>query len=252
MSRRRRSNIDEPKAGAPEWMTTYGDMVTLLLCFFVLLFSFSTIDAQKFQAIMQSFQGSLGILDSGTAIITPDDFITEAMKDDLTTDQKQELEDFRKLEETLEQYLENYDLQSDILITQENAGLVLRFQDNVLFDPGKAELKPRSKEILEDISVFLQNPDFLKKSIRIEGHTDTVKVNPSSIYPTNWELSTGRAANVVRYLIEDLDLAPERFSIAGYGEYRPIAPNDTAENKSKNRRVDIVILRSIYTTSNPE
>ncbi len=248
---RRRSSQEEPKAGAPEWMTTYGDMVTLLLCFFVLLFSFSTVDAQKFQAIMQSFQGSLGILDSGTAIET-DQFITEAMKEDLTTNQRQELEDFRKLQEVLEEYLESYNLESDVLVSQENAGLVLRFQDNVLFDPGKAELKPRSKEILKDISAFLQTPEFLEKSIRIEGHTDTVKVNPSSLYPTNWELSAGRASNVVRYLIEDLSLAPERFSISGYGEYHPIAPNDTAENKSKNRRVDIVILRSEYITSKPK
>lgn len=247
---RRKSNQEEPQAGAPLWMTTYGDMVTLLLCFFVLLFSFSTVDAQKFQSMIQSFQGSLGILESGTSI-TSDQFITEAMKDNLTTGQLQELEDFRKLEEVLEKYLESYDLESDVLVSQENAGLVLRFQDNVLFDPGKAELKPRSKEILKDISEFLISPEFVEKSIRIEGHTDTVKVNPTSLYPTNWELSAGRASNVVRYLIENLDLAPERFSISGYGEYHPIAPNDTVENKSKNRRVDIVILRSEYIVSEP-
>ncbi len=242
---RKRSRQEEPQAGAPLWMTTYGDMVTLLLCFFVLLFSFSTVDAQKFQSMIQSFQGSLGILESGTSITT-DNFITEAMKDELTTDQRQELEDFRKLEEVVETYLESYDLESDVLVSQENEGLMLRFQDNVLFDPGKAELKPKSKEILSDIAIFLQSPEFISKSIRVEGHTDTVKVNRSSIYPTNWELSAGRASNVVRYFIEDIDLAPERFSISGYGEYRPIVPNDTAENKSKNRRVDIVILRSEY------
>ncbi len=250
MSRRRRSNTDESKSGAPEWMTTYADMVTLLLCFFVLLFSFSTIDAQKFQAIMQSFQGSIGILDSGTAI-EPDDFLTDAMKEELLTNQKQELEDFRKLKEILENYLESYDLDTDVLVSMEDAGLILRFKDNVLFDPGKAELKQRSKEILEDISVFLQTPEFVEKFIRIEGHTDTVKVSPSSLYPTNWELSTGRASNVVRYLIEGLGLEPERFAISGYGEYHPIAPNDTAENKSKNRRVDIVILRSVYVPLEP-
>lgn len=247
---RKRQKEQESQPGSPLWMTTYSDMVTLLLCFFVLLFSFSTIDAQKFQAIIQSFQGSLGILDSGTSITT-DQFITEAMKSDLTTDQRQELEDFIKLQEVLEEYLETYDLDSDVLVTQENAGLVLRFQDNVLFDPGKAQLKTRSKEILKDISGFLQTPEFIEKSIRIEGHTDTVPVNPTSLYPTNWELSAGRASNVVRYLIEDLSLNPERFSISGYGEYHPVAPNDTAENRSKNRRVDIVILRSEYIVSQP-
>lgn len=247
---RKRSNQDEPKAGAPEWMTTYGDMVTLLLCFFVLLFSFSSIDAQKFQSIMQSFQGSLGILDGGTALVT-DQFITEAMKDDLTTDQKQELEDFRKLEEALEQYIENYNLESEILVTNENAGLVLRFSDNVLFDSGKAEVKPRSKEILIGIADFLQKPEFINKLIRIEGHTDTDKIVGNFKYPTNWELSVGRASNVVRYLIEEVSLDPVRFSASGYGEYHPVAPNDNVENKSKNRRVDIVILRSEYKVNMP-
>ena len=151
-----------------------------------------------------------------------------------------------KLQEILIEYLESYDLESDVLVTHEDVGLILRFKDNVLFDPGKADLKPGSKEILKNISKFLQKPEFIEKSIRIEGHTDTVKVIPNLLYPTNWELSTGRASNVTRYLIEELGLAPERFSIAGYGEYHPIAPNDTAENKSKNRRVDIVILRSTY------
>lgn len=248
MARKRGSNNEEPKQGSPAWMNTYGDMVTLLLCFFVLLFSFSEVDAKKFDALIESFQGSLGILDSGTAIVD-DDLITEAMKDDLTTDQKQELEDFRKLQESLENYLQNYGLESDILVTHENAGLVLRFQDNVLFDPGEAVLKQRSKEILSDITTFLEAPEFIGKSIRVEGHTDTVKVNPTSIYPTNWELSAGRASNVVRYLVEESGLEPRRLAIAGYGEYHPIAPNDTAENRSKNRRVDIVILRSEYIIS---
>lgn len=245
MSRKRQLNKEESQSGAPAWMTTFADMTTLLLCFFVLLFSFSTIDVQKFQALIQSFQGSIGILDSGT-VIEPNDLILDSIENGFMAGQEQEMEDFIKLQEVLEEYLESYDLDSDVLVTQEDVGLILRFKDNVLFDSGKANLKPRSKEILEDISKFLQSPEFIKKSIRIEGHTDTVKVIPNLLYPTNWELSTGRASNVTRYLIEELGLAPERFSIAGYGEYHPIAPNDTAENKSKNRRVDIVILRSTY------
>ncbi|HZJ76296.1 MAG TPA: flagellar motor protein MotB [Oscillospiraceae bacterium] len=252
MSRKRQVNQEEPQSGAPAWMTTFADMTTLLLCFFVLLFSFSTIDAQKFQSMIQSFQGSLGILDSGGTSIEIDDFITDTMEDEIAAAQKQETENFMKLQRVLEEYLAIYDLESDVLVTHENVGLILRFKDNVLFDSGKADLKPRSKEILKDISKFLQSEEFIKKSIRIEGHTDTVKVIPNLLYPTNWELSTGRASNVTRYLIEELGLAPERFSISGYGEYHPIAPNDTAENKSKNRRVDIVILRSTYNSPGSE
>src|SRR5690554_6854774 len=125
----RRKQQEDPQPGAPLWMTTYGDMVTLLLCFFVLLFSFSIVDKQKFESMIGSFQGSLGILD-GDNSMKEEDFITEALKNNLTIDQRQELEDFRKLEEVLEEYLEGSNLDSEVLVSQENAGLVLRFRDS--------------------------------------------------------------------------------------------------------------------------
>ncbi len=242
MSRRTRKQ-EEAKPGAPEWMTTYGDMVTLLLCFFVLLFSFSVVDAQKFQSMIQSFQGSLGILESGTTI-EPSEYISSALDSELTTKQLEELEDFRKLEERLKEYLNEQHLDTDVLVNLETRGLVLRFQDNILFHSGMANIREEFKEILDVISEFLEEPEFEEKHIRIEGHTDTVPVDPSGKYETNWELSVARASNVVRYLIEDARLNAMRFSASGYSEYHPVAPNDTRENKAKNRRVDIVILKS--------
>ncbi|SES67597.1 chemotaxis protein MotB [Natronincola peptidivorans] len=246
---RKRGRQEETKKGSPEWMTTYGDMVTLLLCFFILLFAFSEIDAKKFEAVIRSFQGSLGILDSGKTI-EQSEYITSAMQDELTTNQLEELEDFRKLEERLRQFLEANELDADVLITLETRGLVLRFQDNVLFDPGLAELKERSKEILSFIAEVLYEPEFEKKFVRVEGHTDNVPMS-SYRYPSNWELSVSRATNVVRHFIEELGLEPDKFSAAGYGEYHPVAENDSAENKAKNRRVDIVILKSELTISTP-
>lgn len=248
MARRRRSS--EEKKGAPEWMTTYGDMVTLLLCFFVLLFAFSEIDALKFQAIIQSFQGSLGILQGGKTI-EENDYINEALPEELTTDQKEELEDFRKLQVRLEEFLESNDLSADVLVTLETRGLVLRFQDNVLFDSGRAELKQTSRELLTYLSSFMVEPELIDKNIVVEGHTDTDPLRPNARYETNWELSVARAANVVRYLVEGVGLQPQRFSASGYGEYQPVAENDTAENKAKNRRVDIVILKKELVISTP-
>ncbi|MCC5909804.1 MAG: OmpA family protein [Clostridiaceae bacterium] len=240
---RRRPKEDNTQNGAPAWMATYGDMVTLLLAFFVLLFAFSEVDAQKFEAIIQSFQGSLGVLDSGKTI-EPSEYITSALTDELTMRQIEELEDFRKLEERLQQLLDEKNLDADVLVTLETRGLVLRFQDNVLFDSGRAELKETSLEILVPLSEFLKEPEFENKFVRVEGHTDTDPLRLGARYETNWELSVARAANVVRFLIEEIDLEPERFSASGYGEYHPVAPNDTRENKAKNRRVDIVILKS--------
>ncbi len=234
---------EEAPAGAPAWMATYGDMVTLLLCFFVLLFAFSTIDAQKFQAIITSFQGSIGIMEDGTTV-EPTDFVSEALMDDQTTKQEEELEDFRKLQEKLEAFLKEYDLEADVLVTLETIGLVLRLQDNVLFDSGRSNLKSDALKLLQYMSTLLKEPEFLQKNIRIEGHTDSDPLRIGAIYETNWELSVARAARVVRHLIENEGLNPERFTAAGYSMYHPIALNDTIENKSKNRRVDIVILRA--------
>ncbi len=244
----RRKPAEEGKKGAPEWMTTYGDMVTLLLCFFVLLFAFSEIDVQKLDAFVQSFQGAVGVLESGRTI-EPSELLSEAEIDDLTLQELQELEDFRKLQERMEEFLEERDMASDVLVSLETRGLILRFQDNVLFDSGRAEIKPDSLEILQFVGIVLQEPDFAEKFVRIEGHTDTDPLRPGAPYETNWELSVTRAANVVRYMIEELGVEAMRFSASGYGEYHPVAPNDTLDNKAKNRRVDIVILRSEFTAT---
>nr|WP_330389073.1 OmpA family protein [Alkaliphilus peptidifermentans] len=201
--------------------------------------------------MIRSFQGSIGILDDGNTIELSE-YISEALQDDLTTDQKEELEDFRKLKEKLEDFLVENNLEADVLVTLEVRGLVLRFQDNVLFDSGSAELKGTSKEILNYLATFLVEPELITKYVRVEGHTDTDPLRSSSRYETNWELSVARAANVVRYLIEEVDLEPRRFSASGYGEFHPVAPNDTLENKAKNRRVDIVILKSELAISLPQ
>ncbi|SMP47320.1 flagellar motor protein MotB [Anoxynatronum buryatiense] len=244
----RKKPAEEAKKGAPEWMTTYGDMVTLLLCFFVLLFAFSEIDVRKLDAFIQSFQGAVGVLEAGRTI-EPSEILSEAELDDLTLQELQELEDFRRLQERLAEFLEERDMQADVLVTLETRGLVLRFQDNVLFDSGRSEIKTDSLEILDFVGMVIREPEFYDKFVRIEGHTDTDPLRPGARYETNWELSVARAANVVRYMIEELNVEPVRFSASGYGEYHPVAPNDTAENKSKNRRVDIVILRSEFTAT---
>ena len=252
MSRRRRRTEESSGGGSPEWMTTYGDMVTLLLCFFVLLFSFSEIDARKFKSMIASFQGSLGILDSDGINIVPTDDSTLPTTEGMNEEQIKELLDFQGLQDALEEFLMEKDLEDDILISMDSKGLIMRFQDNVLFDSGRADIKEEAKEILIEIVEFLDHPDFRNKYIRVEGHTDSDPLKKNARYETNWELSTARASNVVRFFIEEMNLDPKRFSASGYSKYHPIAENDTPENKRKNRRVDIVILRSEVITSTIE
>lgn len=227
-----------------EYMLTYGDMMTLLLCFFVLLFSFSSIDAKKFEAIVQSFSGSLGVLEGGNTVATRTE-IQEGTLDRLTSSEKLELQSFERLEEKIQDYLDQNNLSEEVSLLDEPAGLLLRFQDNILFDPGRADVKSGAQVILSYIADLLNGEEFVQKAISIEGHTDDVPMN-SPRFPSNWELSVTRATNVGRFLVESKNILPARVSVSGYSEYHPVAPNDSAENRSKNRRVDIMILRSTH------
>ncbi|NLJ79149.1 MAG: OmpA family protein [Tissierellia bacterium] len=240
MRRRRRRDVDHD-SGA--WLITYSDLVTLLLCFFILLFSFSEIDAQKFRSIMSSFQGAVGVLESGKTL---------EQDDDLELESESLEEDLERLKELLEEYVDSIGLSDEILLTVEERGLVIRLMDKVLFDSGKADLRPDSMEILDAISDILDMDEFRERLIKIEGHTDTDPIIYAEEFPTNWELSSIRSSNVLRYLVEEQGIQGHRISLAGYSYYRPIAPNDTLENKAKNRRVDIVILGATYEDMEPK
>lgn len=241
---RRRKESEENNTS--QWMTTYSDMVTLLLCFFVLLFTFSEIDARKFQAIIKSFQGSLGVLE-GAKSIDEDMFITKAMESERLFREQEQAKSMEWLYQQLNGFVKNSGLKDTVILGIEERGLLIRFTDQVLFDSGKAEIKEEGRGILEEIGKILRASD---KYIRVEGHTDNVPINTPR-YPSNWELSTARAVNVVKFFIEVSGVEPERLSAAGYGEYHPIVPNDSSENKQKNRRVDVVILKSSYTKEEP-
>lgn len=234
----------EEKGGLPEWMATYGDLVTLLMCFFVLLFAFSEIDAQKFQAVMQSFQGSAGVLDSGKSLVDAE-LVFDAMPESDTSDSNTEAETLESIMQEIEAYLEEQELIDEIEVTLETRGLVIRFKDNALFDSGKADLKNESKKTLRFLADIFNSDEFVDRSIKVEGHTDNVPIRTSR-FPSNWELSTTRASNVVKFFIDDTKILPSRLGASGYSEYHPIADNRTAEGRSMNRRVDIVILRSFF------
>lgn len=241
----------ECKAGAPEWMATYGDLVTLLMCFFVLLFAFSNIDAQKFQAVMRSFQGSAGILSGGTSL-SEAPYVFDGMPEDNTSAQDTvQMDKLEAVKEEVEKYIEENNMQQSVQIELEDRGLVIRFKDNVLFDPGSAMIKSQSFGILQFLSDLLTTEELINEEIRVEGHTDNVP-NISTQYPSNWELSTARATNVVRYFIEESGFAASRLSAAGYSEYHPIDTNDTSEGRSANRRVDIVVIKKQVTTTTEE
>lgn len=239
---------EEAKGGAPEWMTTFSDLMTLLLCFFVLLFAFSTIDKRKFTAIMKSFQGSAGVLQNGTTV-DDSEYVDKGLNEEKLAKQLKEIEDFKKMEKKINDYLKETNMENEIFVELQSRGLLIRFDENVLFSSAQAQLKENAKETMRFLADILRQEEFKSKYITVEGHTDSDPMKGSRKYPTNWELSISRASNVVRFLIEDTYVEPKRLSASGYSQYHPVVPNDTKENKAKNRRVDILILRSDFSKS---
>lgn len=233
-----RKKQEEQNAGTPAWLATYGDMMTLLLVFFVLLFAVSNVDSQKYKAVVQSLSGSLGMLDSGTTVSMEP--LINNYPSDSPTESPTVNKEFSDLQEELQKMLEDQNLKGRVKLELNERGLTVRFLDNVLFDSGKADLKPEAKEIIENVSAILQQS---KKKITVEGHTDNVPIS-TYIYPSNWELSTARAVNVVKYMIDFGQIDPIRLSAAGYADQHPISDNSTPDGRKNNRRVDMVILRS--------
>lgn len=220
----------EESSNAGSWLTTYSDMVTLLLAFFVLLFAFSNVDEAKFSAVISAFQGYFGVLEGGLVVR---DQPVPLPFDSSELAQKQ----LNQLYEELTEFIEQEGL-SGVRLEMEERGLIVRFAEQVFFDLGEATLKPEALRILGSISGTLRD---LPNPLRVEGHTDNWPIQTSK-FPSNWELSVHRATNVVRHLIEVEGFDPKKLSAAGYSEYRPVKPNDTAQNRALNRRVDIVIL----------
>ena len=146
----------------------------------------------------------------------------------------------KKIKEKIDNYVVQNHLEKFVStkITQKE-GLIVTFSEKYMFDSGKADIYPEAKEVIKNIaSLLVDEPN----RISIEGHTDNTPINTPE-FPSNWELSTKRATNVLKYLLEELKFEPKRLTAAGFGEWHPVAPNDTPENKAKNRRVDLIVRR---------
>ncbi|HOM03186.1 MAG TPA: flagellar motor protein MotB [Acetivibrio sp.] len=259
---RRQLEDDPPSEGAPEWLQTYSDMVTLVLTFFVLLFSMSTVSEEKFKQITNSLSaafmgtGSGGIYgyNDGTLVYNvKENNVTgdiledgdEAFNEGKSAEigaftggnaeaEAQKIEDFI---DEVQNLVEEMDLDEYVKIIDENENLTVRINSVILFDLGKADIKETGKETLKKIGALIKE---LNKNAIVQGHTDNLPIN-TMLFPTNWELSTKRATNVVLFLVEECGVDPVKMTATGNGEFRPIAPNDTEENRQKNRRIDIVI-----------
>lgn len=259
MKRRRKKQHND--SGAPKWMVTFSDMVTLILVFFILLFSMSQIDLAKFESITESFQ-SRAILDFMPSSIPSEDISDPDFSDMMDDDSKdgngenndadldglsEHLEEWERkadalaqLMESVEEYLAEEGLEGQITANRTEEGVILVLQDSIFFDSAEAEILETGEPFLDEIGSLLKG---ISNHVRVEGHTDTRPISTYR-YPSNWELSGARAGSVVRYFIEEHDLDEARFLIGGYGDTRPVAKDDDEEAWKQNRRVEIVILDS--------
>jgi len=219
--------------------------MTQILIFFALLFALSSVDTQKFDMFMTSLQGSLGIIQGGQTL-EKGEFIESGEVGQFLVSAEEQRQ-FEMLKQEVEDIVKQNDLQG-VQVYLDERGLVIRFVEGVLFDSGKADIKEQAKSTLDKIVPVLKQS---RRQIRIEGHTDNVPIHTRE-FPSNWELSTARAVNVVRYFIDKHNFSPYTMSAAGYGEYRPVAPNDTDKHRALNRRVDIVILKSVSENEEPK
>ena len=258
---------EDPPKPAAAWMSTFSDLMNLLLCFFVLLFSMSTIDAAKFEQLAASFSDSFSIFSSGSTSIGEgllvgngvmqlnelDEFMntmgkeseeSEEDTDPLEELKKEQMNASEELAELIEEIVQEQNLANEVDVDFTSQYVSLTLNGGILFDSGKATLKPESSVVLNKIGIILEK--YAKSVIEIEGHTDNVPIHTSQ-FADNDELSDARALSVFRYVLEHTNLDPANLKHAGRGEYVPVADNATPEGRTKNRRVEIKIYHTLST-----
>lgn len=223
------------------WMVTFTDLVMLLLTFFVLLLSMSSMDTKKLKSMFAYFKGASGALEfSGMRGVNDLSGFIKRYKDTrelLVIDPdllRELLLPSMGSEGQLEAKLK--DLQQVVNIADDNRGIVLSIQEDLIFDPGESKIKKEVRPILETIAKAIESST---NRILIMGHTDDIPIKTKR-YDSNWELSSYRGLSVLDFFIGDRALPPARFTVGGYGPSRPLNPNDTPKNRASNRRVEII------------
>lgn len=257
---------EDPPKGSPAWMNTFADLMNLLLCFFVMLFSMSSVNEEKFEKVIASFQSTFSILPGGGASIGEGELIssgisqlenfdsyynqqlssqsdgqTEEEKDITEAYEQQELEESEDMAQQLENALSQYGIQDDVEVDFNAEYVTLNMNGALLFDSASAELRDEAYPLVNKLGKILVTYD--NNIIEIEGHTDNVPIH-SSKYEDNNVLSMYRALAVANYLRDTTTLDPAYIKSSGRGEYVPIADNATPEGRARNRRVEIKIYNS--------
>ncbi len=268
---------EEIKPGLPAWQGTFGDLMNLLLCFFVLLFSMATMDAAKFEEVAASFSSAFSVFSGGEMAIGKGALIGDGVSqlnelssyvtsmgvaqsgEDSESEEKavgemeqeelmeaaeaEQLEASAELAEKIEQALEEGEIDNMVSLNYTSQYVEMTIQGSILFDSGKTEIKADALPVVEKVGQILET--YAGGTIDIEGHTDNVPMGGGGKYANNDELSSGRALAVFYYLTENTNLDPSKIVHTGRGQYDPIADNSTDEGRARNRRVEIKIYNPL-------
>ena len=262
---------EEPQKASAEWMNTFADLMNLLLCFFVLLFAMSTVDAQKFEMIAASFSQTFSIFSGGHTSVgkgmllgngvsqlnqldqymnsmgKPAESETDTEEMDEIDEMREKLEEAKlaeseRLAERIEEAIEESQMEDMIQLDFTSQYVQLTLKGAILFDSGSASLKEDAIPVIEKVALILER--YAESEIEIEGHTDNVPIHTSK-FANNNELSSSRALSMFDYLVENTTLQPRQIKHSGRGEYMPIADNSTPEGRAKNRRIEIKIYNEL-------
>lgn len=260
---------EEAAKGSPAWMATFSDLMNLLLCFFVLLFSMSSVSEEKFNMVIASLQSKISIFENGGLSIGEGDMVGGGIRqlefldayynelanskseEDLGEDgestikeqyEQEALAESEKMAEDIQNAIDQLGVSNAVEIEFDEEYVMLNLSGAILFESGKSEILTEAKAILDKVAVVLERYD--KNIIEIEGHTDNVPISGKSKYESNDVLSMYRALSVADYIREITDLNPAYIKSSGRGEYVPVADNATAEGRARNRRVIIKIYNS--------
>lgn len=261
---------EDPPKGAPAWQSTFSDLMNLLLCFFVLLFSMSTVDAEKFQLVIASLSSSISIMPAGGTSIGDGKLVGAGVSqlefldkyyNDLANSkshtksntegeeknaeeqyEQMELSESEKMSEEIEKQLENTSLEDAVDVDFNAEYVQLSLNGALLFESGKAEIMQEAYPVVNKISTILAS--YQNNLIEVEGHTDNVPVSSRSRFESNDVLSMYRALSVADYIRTNTNLDPSHIKSSGRGDYDPVADNTTADGRARNRRVEIKVYNS--------
>lgn len=245
MSRRKKQKHDE--GNSESWLLPYSDLMTLLLALFIVLFSISSVDAQKFQNISKVFNGLFtsgsGALEYPNPLPKENGKAMNKEQEDKEIDNEEqkviEQSKLMALQNKINGYIKDNHLENQLNAKLSSEGLLVTINDSVFFNSGSADVRQEDITIAKEISELLvMDPPH---NVIISGYTDNVPIQNSS-FDSNWELSVSRAVNFMKVILENKNLDPRLFSAKGFGEFQPIASNDTTAGRQKNRRVEVLIL----------